>query len=156
MSKENFGQGEQFVISHELLYLLHWLLKYEEVELSKLVNRSFLKGIDEKAQSSGAISEIQMTDDMQNSIVDFFNFMEQEISDIADQESTKVMNKDVIKTLDRLDPKLLDLSTIKTTISKRATKINSNKDKAPKNNFLKELLRQWKPKKEKNKKAVMN
>ena len=154
--KKDMLQGEQFVISHELLYLLHWLLKYEEVEISKLVNKSFLQGLEEKMQKGDPLSELQMSDEIQNSIVNFFNFMEQEIADIADQESTKLMNKDVMKTLDHLDPKLLDTSTIKTTISKRASKINTKKDKAPKNNFLKELLRQWKPKKEKNKKALLN
>lgn len=148
-------QGEQFVISYELLYLLHWLLKYEETELSKLINKSFIKGVQEKAQSTDALTDLQLTEDMQNSIVEFFNFMEQEISDLSDQESTKAMNKDVMQTLDHLDPKILDLNTIKTTISKRASK-KTKRDQSNKNQFFKELLKQWKPKKEKNRKNIMN
>lgn len=155
MKKDTMLQGEQFVISYELLYLLHWLLKYEETELSKLINKSFIKGVQEKAETSDALTDLQLTEDMQNSIVDFFNFMEQEISDLSDQESTKAMNKDVMQTLDHLDPKILDLNTIKTTISKRASK-KTKRDQSNKNQFFKELLKQWKPKKEKNRKNIMN
>ncbi len=154
MKKDNLVQGEQFVISYELLYLLHWLLKYEETELSKLINKSFIKGIQEKAQQKDALSEMQLSEEMQNSIVDFFNFMEQEIADLADQESEKLMNKDIMNTLDHLDPKQLDFNTVKNTISKRAAKVRKKETK--KADFLKELLRQWKPKKEKNKKALLN
>lgn len=149
-------QGEQFVISYELLYLLHWLVKYEEIELSKLIHKSFLKGIKEKTDSDDMLSDIQLSEDMQNSIVDFFNFMEQEIADIADEESTKSMNTDVIKALDHLDPKQLDLKTIKSTISKKTSLLKPQTRGSSKKNFLKELLRQWKPKKEKNKKALVN
>lgn len=157
MKKDIHAQGDQFVISYELLHVLYWLLKYEEVELSKLINKSFTKGIKEKTKKPNALADMQMSEEMQNSIVDFFTFMEQEISDITDQESTKFMNKDVIKDLEHFDPKQVDYSTVKETISKNADKLHGKKySSKTRTHFLKELLRQWKPQKEKNKKELIN
>lgn len=157
MKKNSHVQGDQFVISYELLHVLYWLLKYEEVELSKLINKSFSKGIKEKMKKHDALAELQLSEEMQNSIVDFFTFMEQEISDITDQETTKLINKEIIKDLDHFDPKQVDYSTVKETISKNALKLQTKKyhNKA-RNLFLKELLRHWTPQKEKSKKALIN
>lgn len=157
MKKDSQLQGDQFVISYELLHVLYWLLKYEEDELSKLINKSFTKGIKEKAKKSDTLAELQLSEDMQNSIVDFFTFMEQEISEITDQETTKLMNKDLIKDLDHFDPKQVDYSTVKETISKNVEKLQSKTySSKTRTHFLKELLRQWKPQKEKSKKALVN
>ena len=157
MKKDSHVQGDQFVISYELLHVLYWLLKYEEVELSKLINKSFSKGIKEKTNRHDALSELQLSDEMQNSIINFFTFMEQEISDITDQEATKLMTKDMIKDLDHFDPKQVDYSTVKETISRNANKLYTSKySSRTRTHFLKDLLRQWKPQKEKSKKALLN
>ena len=157
MKKDSHSQGDQFVISYELLHVLYWLLKYEEVELSKLINKSFSKGIKEKNQKSDSLTELQLSEEMQNSVVDFFTFMEQEISDITDQEATKLMNRDVIKDLDHFDPKQVDYLTVKETIYRNANRLQTKKyTQKTRTHFLKELLRQWKPQKEKCKKAFIN
>ncbi len=157
MKKDIQAQGDQFVISYELLHVLYWLLKYEEAELSKLINKSFIKGIKEKTKNSNALSEMHLSQEMQNSIIDFFTFMEQEISDITDQESTKLMNQNLIKDLDHFDPMLVDYLTVKETISKNAEKLHTNQyNSKTRTHFLKELLKQWKPQKEKNKKELIN
>lgn len=157
MKKDSLLQGDQFVISYELLHTLYWLLKYEEGELSKLISKSFVKGLKEKANNNDILTDMQITEEMQNSIVDFFNFMEQEISELTEQEATKLMNTAIIKDLDHVDPKQVDYTTVKKTISKRAEKqnrlTNSTQHRA---HFLKELLRQWKPHKEKQKKLSIN
>lgn len=157
MKKDSHLQGDQFIISYELLHVLYWLLKYEEVELSKLINKSFTKGLKEKMKSHDALAELQLTEEMQNSIIDFFTFMEQEILDITDQETTKLMNKDMIKDLDHFDPKQVDYSTVKKTITKNATKLQTAKySSKTRTHFLKELLKHWNPQKEKSKKALIN
>ena len=157
MKKNSQAQGDHFIISYELLHVLYWLLKYEEVELSKLINKSFVKGIKETTKNIDSVSELCLSEEMQNSIVDFFTFMEQEILDITDQKSTKFMNKDIIKDIARFDPKQVDYSTIKETISKNAQTLHFKKyNSKNRTNFLKELLRQWKPQKEKCKKTLIN
>lgn len=157
MKKDSHAQGDQFIISYELLHVLYWLLKYEEVELSKLISKSFTKGIKEKMKSHGALADLQLTEEMQNSIVDFFTFMEQEILDITDQETTKLINKDIIKDLDHFDPKQVDYSTVKETITKNASKLQTVKPSTKTRTlFLKELLKHWNPQKEKSKKDLIN
>lgn len=157
MKKETqVENGEQFVISYELLHMLHWLLKYEGQELSKLINKSFMKGLEEKAKHNDVTSQIQLSEEMQNSIVDFFTFIEQEIADISDKETTKLMDKDVIETLDHIDREQLDYSTIKSTINKNVEQCSIDRLDCTKAHFLKELLKQWKPTKEQRKKEFLN
>jgi len=157
MKKDSHVQSDQLVISYELLHVLYWLLKYEEVELSKLINKSFIKGIKENANKHDALWELQLSDEVHNSIINFFTFMEQEIADIAEEETTKLMNKDMIKDLDHFDPKQVDYSTVKKTISRNANKLHASRySQTTRTDFLKDLLRQWKPQKEKSKKALMN
>lgn len=155
--KTDSHNSDQFIISYELLHALYWLLKYEEAELSKLIHKSFAKGLKEKMKTSNAFSELQLSEDMQNSIIDFFTFMEEEILDFTDQETTKLMNKDMIKDLDHFDPKQVDFSTVKKTISKNATKFHAAKySQKTRTHFLKELLKHWNPQKEKSKKTIIN
>ena len=83
--------------------------------------------------------------------------MEQEISDITNQESTKMMNQNLIKDLDHVDPKQIDYSTVKTTLSKNVEKLHTQKYHGKtRSHFFKELLKHWKPQKEKNKKGLLN
>jgi hypothetical protein len=158
MSHETMLHDEQFVISYELLYVLHWLLKYEKTELSNLITQAFIKGYEEKLKEQDLYSKIQHSDDMQNSIVNFFNFLEHQIAVMNDTQTHKtIMHQDIVKTLDKIDPERFDYDTIKSTVMATADKIKptKNHDEA-KNLFLKELLRQWNPKKEKNKGAVLD
>lgn len=156
MTKE-LQANDQFIISYELLHVLYWLLKYEEAELSKLIHKSFTKGLKEKMKNHDALKELQLTEETQNSIIEFFSFMEQEILDLTDQENTKLMNKEMIKDLDHFDPKQVDYSTVKETITKNATKLQTKKySSKTRTHFLKELLKHWNPQKEKSKKTLLN
>lgn len=156
MSDETMLHEEQFVISYELLHLLHWLLKYEEAELSKLVTQAFVKGYEEKLKQQNLYDQIQHGDDVLNSIVDFFNFLEQHIATIGStQHSSKITDQHLMKTLDQIDPKRFDYDTIKSTVLATADKIKPKNKEEAKNLFLKELLKQWDPESEKNKGLIL-
>lgn len=157
MSQDTMLQEEQFVISYELLYVLHWLLKYEKNELSSLITQAFIKGYEDKIKQQDMYMRIQYGEDMQQSIVNFFNFLEDQIATINDiQTHKKVIHQNIIKTLDQIDPERFDYETIKSTVMATADKIKpANQDDA-KDLFLKELLKQWNPKKEKNKSATLD
>ncbi len=157
MSDETMLQEEQFVISYELLYVLHWLLKYEKIELSSLITQAFVKGYEEKLKQQDMYSQIQHTEDMQHSIVNFFNFLENQISVMNDTQTHKtIMNQNILKTLDQIDPKRFDYDTIKSTVMATADKIRPTNQDDAKDLFLKELLKQWDPAREKNKDAVLD
>lgn len=157
MSHENMFEEEQFVISYELLHVLHWLLKYEQAELSNLITQAFIKGYEEKLKQQDLYDQIQHSDDVQTSIVNFLNFLEQHIATITSSEhSKKIMHQNIIKTLDQIDPKRFDYDTIKSTVLATADKIKPKNQTDAKEVFLKELLKQWNPKKEKNKTTFLN
>ena len=121
-----------------------------------MIHKSFIKGLEEKERYNDVTSQIQLSEEMQNSIVDFFTFIEQEIVDLSEEETTKLMDRDVIQTLDHIDREQLDYVTIKSTINKNVDKINSENFSSTKMHFLKELLKQWKPSKEQRKKEFLN
>lgn len=159
MSHDNFFEEEQFVISQELLHILHWLIKYQEAELSHVVTQAYLKGFEEKVKKQDMFDQIQESSDLQNSVVDFFNFLEHQIAILNNQENHKtIMNPNVIQTLDKIDPKQFDFETIKSTVLATAEKINKPKNQTDaKKMFLKELLKQWEPKKQsKDQKMILN
>lgn len=157
MKHENMLEEEQFVISYELLHILHWLLKYEEAELSKLITQSFIKGYEEKLLQQNMHEKIQHADDVQNSIVNFFNYLEHHIATIGNTEnSKKIIHQNILKTLDKIDPKRFDYDTIKSTVLATADKIKPKNQDDAQQLFLKELLKQWNPKKEKNKTLLCN
>ena len=66
------------------------------------------------------------------------------------------MHRNILKTLDQIDPKRFDYDTIKSTVMATADKIRPKNQDDAKDLFLKELLKQWNPKKEKNKGAVLD
>ncbi|MFA5998651.1 MAG: hypothetical protein WC747_01360 [Candidatus Babeliales bacterium] len=157
MKHDTFFEDDQFVISYELLHVLHWLLKYEEEEMSKLVTQAFIKGFEGKMKEPDMYAKIQHSDELQNSVVHFFNFLEHHTAALANTEgSKKIMDHNIIKTLDHIDPKRFDYETIKSTVLATADKIKPKNQTRAKELFLKELLRQWNPKKEKSNNTISN
>ncbi len=157
MSNEHFFEEEQFVISPELLHILHWLMKYEEAALSELVAQAYYKGFEEKIKKQDMYDQIQNSTDLQNSVVDFLNFLEHQISALNNQANTKtIIHPNVIDTLDRIDPKQFDFETIKSTVLATANKIRPKNNTDARKMFLKELLKQWEPKQSKDQKTIMN
>ncbi len=148
IKKQLLEQDDQFVISYELLYIFHWILKYEQHAFKELVYRAFAQGIDDTSIRQDLASQVQNSEDMQNSIVDFFTVIEEYLRNIADEASTKnIMHNQVLKTLAHIDPKRFDPSTIKSSMVAAAEKIDVNNQSQAKEFLLKELLKQWNPKK---------
>jgi len=157
MSNEHFFEEEQFVISPELLHILHWLMKYEESALADLIAQAYYKGFEEKIKKQDMFDQIQDSTDLQNSVVDFLNFLENQISTLNNQAHTKtIIHPNVMNALDRIDPKQFDFETIKSTVMATADKIKPKSNTDAKKMFLKELLKQWEPKQGKDQKMILN
>ena len=140
MSQDHLFEEEQFVISQELLLILHWLIKYQEAELSKIITQAYIQGFDDKVINSDAYHQLENSQDLQNSVVHFLTFLEHHIAHITHQKQHQtIMNPQVIQTLDRIDPKRFDYETIKLTVLATADKISSKNQHNAKNMFLKEL-----------------
>lgn len=156
MSDEKMHHEEQFVISYELLYLLDWLLKYQEAELSQIVTQAFLKGYEEKLKQQTLYDQIQRSDNIGHSITKFLNFLENTITDVYQmQQEKKISHQNIIKTLDQIDPDIIDYETIKSTVLATADKLDLINQEEARRLFLKELLKQWNPHKEKDKIGII-
>ena len=157
MTQKKFLENDdQFIVSYELLYILQWLLMYEKEAFAKIVHSAFVKG----SQNSNAkiiYDQIEETEHLQTSVVDFFSFLEREVESISEAESIKhIMQTNLLKTLDHIDPKLFDPITVKESMMITAEKIDHQRKSHAKELFLKELLKKWHPKKEKNKKHTLH
>lgn len=151
MKPNTYFEDDQFVISYELLHVLHWLIKYEEKEFSKLIAQAFIKGFEDKLKNQDVYEQIQSTDNLQNGVITFFSFLENQIADLSNQESSKhILHQNIIKTLNHIDPKKFDFETIKSSVLATAEKIKPKNNNQAKELFLKELLKKWNPKKEKS------
>ena len=148
MSKNSFVDNDQFVISYELLHLLHWIIKYQPNLLKDLITKSFLQGIEDSLeQNKGMYAQLTSSEDMHNSIVDFLNFAETHIAEITDSAAVKqVMNKSMMPVMNRLDGQSVDYETVKSSFLSAVEKGKINDDThASQEYFFKELLKQWKP-----------
>jgi hypothetical protein len=148
MSKENFVDNDQFVISYELIHLLHWMIKYESKLLQDLITKSFLQGIEDSLEKNkGLYAQLTDSDGMHNSIVDFLNFAEKHIAAISETESVKqVMHKSMMPVMNRVDGQSVDYETVKSSFLTTVEEGKINEDSnASQQQFFKELLRQWKP-----------
>ncbi|AXK60277.1 hypothetical protein [Candidatus Chromulinivorax destructor] len=158
MTKKTFLESDdQFIVSYELLHILQWLLTYEKEAFSQLVEQAYIKGSQSMQSNSEVYEQIEESEDLQNSVLDFFNFLEKEVSIVAHAESIKhIMQKNLLKTLDHIDPKVFDAAIIQESMQVTAEKINPQRNHQAKDYFLKQLLKKWHPKKEKNKKHSLN
>jgi hypothetical protein len=124
MNQKTFLENDdQFIVSYELLYILQWLMTYEKEAFTHLVHKAFRQG-SQTSNEYDTYDQIEEAEYLQSSVIDFFSFLEEEVENVAQAESIKhIMQKNLLKTLDHIDPKDF---------------------------FLKKLLKKWNPKKDKN------
>ena len=157
MNHKQFLENEdQFIVSYELLYILQWLMIYEKEALAQLVHKAFIQGSQAASQYEHQ-DHHEETEQLQSSVIDFFSFLENEVDNVAQAESIKhIMEKNLIKTLDHIDPKVFDPAIIKACMMATAEKVHPERNHQAKDYFLKQLLRKWTPKKDQNKKHSRN
>lgn len=144
--------NNQFVISHELLYLLQWIVEHGSQELKQLVGKALAAGLRERMHS--ADSEMLNSEEMQEySIVDFFSLLESLlIETINEQAMLKAHEKNLLPALDHIDSTVCDSATVRSSLEKATTKMNKHPDANAQQLLFEEILKRWKP----NKKATMN
>src|SRR3989339_1016648 len=156
MTKKTFLESDdQFIVSYELLHILQWLLTYEKEAFTQLVEQAYMQGSQNinNSNDNDFDEQTEESEYLQNSVLDFFNFLEKEVTLIANAESIKhIMQKNLLKTLDHIDPKVFDPAIIQESMQVTAEKVNPERNHQAKDYFLKALLKKWHPKKEKNKK----
>ena len=156
-NKPFLENDDQFIVSYELLHILQWLLTYEREAFTQLVQNAYIQGTQGIKNNSDVYEQMEESDYLQDSVLEFFSFLEKEVGMIANAESIKhIMQKNLLKTLDHIDPKVFDPAIIQESMQVTAEKVHHRRNYQAKELFLKELLKKWHPKKEKNKRHSLN
>lgn len=153
MAQKAFLENDdQFIVSYELLYILQWLMTYEKEAFTHLIHKAFIQGNNQETYD-----QIEESEYLQNSVIDFFSFLEEEVENACESQSMKhIMHNNLLKTLDHIDPKIFDPAIIKASMVATAEKLRPQHHQQAKDIFLKQLLKKWTPKKDKNKKHSLH
>jgi hypothetical protein len=144
--------SSQLTLSYELLFLFQWLIDNEPEKLKFLIADALENGLSEELKKIDS-TEYQASEEIQNSIVDFFGFMELLLHEVGNEQLMKrVMEKKLMPALDHIDGTACDDATVQFSVEKASSKFERDPERNPQELLFKELLRCWKP----NKKTVSN
>ena len=143
---------DQFIVSYELLYILQWLITYEKQALAELINKAVAQG-SHIPHAENQRNKAEENELLQNSVIDFFTFLENQVANASQEQSMQqIIQSNLLKTLDHIDPNSFEASIIRASMVATAEKLQGKENLPAKDYFLKQLLKKWSPKKEKNKK----
>ncbi len=140
------NDNAQFVLSHELLYLLRWLIEHDANKLKKIITKAVTSGLREEMQKVDNTAELNLSEDMHHSIIDFFELLEELLLDaINEHVAQKAREKNLLPAIDQIDSTVCDDATVRFSVEKATKKMELNPNANPKEQLLKELLKRWKP-----------
>ena len=140
----------QLTVSYELLYLMQWLMDNESDTLKNLVSKALDSGLKEELEAAEQSKDLQSIDDIQYSIIDFLSLFETLLHEVTQAKKLKkLMEKNLMPAIDHIDNTECDLQTVQSSIEKTSSLLDSNPKKNPQEILFKELLKSWKPSKEK-------
>ena len=135
----------QFVLSYELLYLLQWLVEYESETLKKMISRAVKVGFKDNNEMSHDVVELQVSDSIQQSIVDFLGLLDSLLIEVQHEHNIKkILQQNLVPALKQLDSTVCDSATVESSLEKTSSKIEHSPEQAQEILF-KEILKRWKP-----------
>ncbi|MBA3751918.1 hypothetical protein H0X06_03950 [Candidatus Dependentiae bacterium] len=140
------NDGQQFVVSYQLLQLLRWLFEHEQEAVRRLVTRALTDGLDEVLTRQARPME---TDgDIQQSVIEFFSLLETVLYEsLNEDEVKKVIARNLIPSIDNIDSESFDEIMVASSVAKATSAVENNPYEDPKVILCKELLKRWKPSK---------
>lgn len=142
----NADNPNQFVISYELLALLRWLAEHDGEKLKKIVAKAMNSGLQEEIQAMKNLADAQLSEDIQQSIVEFFGLLETLLFETSHEQTLQTAaEKKLMPAIDHIDAAVCDNATLRFSIEKAAVKSTKNPDENPQEILFKEILKNWKP-----------
>lgn len=146
MNNQGPNDSNQFVVSYELLQLFRWLFEHEQETLKKVMARALKNGLQEQLYSHLKSAEAESTEELQQSIVDFFALLETLLYELINENEVKrIMQRNILPAIDHIDAAACDNSTVALSIAKATSLCENDPRKDPKEILFKELLKRWKP-----------
>lgn len=145
MSRSNLNE-EHFVVSAELLKLLQWLVTYEQESLKKLLVSALNQGLKYELDDQIESSKEQDSQDLQESIVDFFTLLEMLLHETTHEHAaTSQLQRSMIPAIYHIDTTECDEASVAQSVAKATDAVRNKTGENPKEVLCKELLRRWKP-----------
>ena len=135
----------QILLSYELLCLLQWLATHKTDKIKKMISKALANGLDHELQKKDTISQFNLTEDIQDGIVDFFAMLESLLLEASEEHAVnKALENNLMPAIGQIDSSICDDATVRSSIE-GATSQMQKTDENPKELLLKELLKRWKP-----------
>lgn len=147
MFENELSNTNQFVITHELLSLILWIIEHEDGSMAKMVHKAFASGLKDKIKRNRQMDDQQLLEDAQQAIIDFFGILESHMIDaLHEQSMQRAVQKNLLPSIDQIDSASCDAAMVRRSIEK-ATRSYTSSHETAKKALYKELLKRWKPKK---------
>jgi hypothetical protein len=145
-----FDESEQCVLSYELVQLLRWLIEHEQTSLRTLVTKAlkkdFVKSIKEADSQTGS-SKAPSPGEVRAIIIEFLHCVDLLLIDaIVIDKTSQQEQKRLLPAISQIDQTAYEQGSIRTSIEKAHRKISQQTSEAEaQEKLFKELLRSWKP-----------
>jgi len=145
MNSQAETNSTQVLLSYELLCLLQWLATHKTDKIKKMISKALVDGLDHELQKKDTISQFNLTDDVQDGIVEFFTMLESLLLEASEEHAVnKALENNLMPAIGQIDSSLCDDAIVRSSIE-GATSQMQKTDENPKELLLKELLKRWKP-----------
>lgn len=137
-----------FVLSHELLQLLIWLMENEPDSLKKIIARALSKGLKEHIKSSQELNNTCTAQEAQYTIIEFLSMLEALLYETSHEHLiAHALQRNLIPASGHVDQKLINTSTVESSVAAATLQADGHPEKDAQDIFLKEILKRWKPSK---------
>jgi len=117
----------QLLVSFELICLIKWILENEDEKIKKIIIRALNSGLQEELNKKTILSKEAILDDIQCVLFDFFDMMEALLMEsVGEQAVKRVIEKNLMPAIDRIDSSVCDDETVRFSIEKTASKLEHN------------------------------
>ncbi|HJZ23938.1 MAG TPA: hypothetical protein VJ201_05760 [Candidatus Babeliales bacterium] len=145
MKKLQPYDDNQLHITPEIIQLMQWLCEYETEALKNIITRALNQGL-KKTKYHSHDEQISSIDEMQDGFITFMSLLEYLYEEVVNERAIKQAGEHhLLPALDKIDNKTCDASTIQSSLTVAASKIERNPHVNPKEILFKELLRRWVP-----------
>jgi hypothetical protein len=134
---------ENLMLSLELMRLMRWIAHNDPEALRKMIARALHRMPHAVATLTAHETENEPS---QEDIVEFFVTMENVLFETLHQQNSRTaVQNHLIPAITRIDSSSCDHPTLQGSVERASAQLQQNPQENPRELFLKELLKRWKP-----------
>lgn len=140
--------SSEYALSHELLYILEWIIEHEYESLKGIVENALSNSHSGRIYELGQTSEQVLEHEAQYSILELLALLETAFIEVINEGSVRnLLERNLLPAIDHFDINQCDNALVAASVAQATSKLEKNPQANPQEVLFKELLRRWKPKK---------